>query len=138
MHLILKDKTKYILRFDQGEELLKRLNNFCKKERVKGAWFWAIGSTEDLILSYFNLRTKSYQDKRFKEKLEIVGLSGNVAMSDKEIVIHAHGSFSDPKMKVCGGHVKKLVVGATCELFLQKFSRLIQKEISDNGLRVMR
>lgn len=138
MRLVLKDKNKTVLRLDRGKELISGLENWCRKNKIKGAYFFAIGSTQGLTLSYYNLNTKKYQDKHFKEKLEIISLFGNVAWCGQELIIHAHASFSDPKMAMVGGHVKRLVVGATCEVVLEKFNKKLERALSENGLKSLK
>lgn len=116
---------------------MQGIQAFCKKQKIKGGFFTAIGACGDLTLSYYNLITKKYKDKRFKKRLEIVGAIGNVAMLGKEVAVHAHGTFSDNKMRVVGGHVKKLVVSGTCEVFLTALLGLNRKYSSQSGLNLL-
>ena len=145
MKIILKDDGKYVLRFDKGEELLEELIKFAEAEKIEAGWFLAIGAVSEITLSHYDLDAQKYSDKDYKEKLEIASLSGNIAkMKNKEIgaekvIIHAHGSFSNPKMAVVAGHIKKLVVGPTCEVFLVKLDGKIERAYSDEiGLNLMK
>ncbi|MBI4159907.1 DNA-binding protein [Candidatus Wolfebacteria bacterium] len=56
-----------------------------------------------------------------------------------KVVIHAHGSFSDKEMKVVAGHVKRLVVSATCEIFLTAMDGKLEREYSEEiGLNLLK
>ena len=139
MEIILHDKKKYVLRFDKGEELVEGLIKFCEGEKIEAGWFFGIGAVSEIIISHYDVDTKKYSDKEYKEKLEIVSLLGNIAKKDNETIIHAHGSFSNPEMQVSAGHVKKLIVGPTCEIVLEKFDGKLEREYSDEtGLNLMK
>ena len=66
------------------------------------------------------------------------GRAGNIAVLDKEHIIHAHGSFGDRKLKVAAGHVKKLVVSATRELIVTDLGVSIARRHSlETGLNLL-
>lgn len=143
MNIILKDNRRYILRFDRGEELIEELIKFAESEKIEAGWFLAIGAVSEVTISHYNVDTKKYSDKNFNEKLEIISLMGNIAKlkesNEEKTIIHTHGSFSNPEMAVAAGHVKKLVVGPTCELLLIKLDGKIEREYSDEiGLNLMK
>lgn len=139
MKEVLKEKNKYILRFDSGDEVIGVLKNFCKKENIKSGFFSAFGACGELTLAYYSLDEKKYEEKDVKERLEIVSLTGNIAKMDDEIIVHAHGLFSDLNMQVRGGHIKKLVVSATCEMFLTVFDDYIKRGYDEStGLNLIK
>jgi predicted DNA-binding protein with PD1-like motif len=139
MKIILKDSRRYTLRFDKGEELMQGLIKFAEEEKIEAGWFFGIGAIAEVVLSHYDLDTKKYSDQEIKEKLEIINLLGNIAKMTGKTIIHAHGSFSDPEMQLIGGHVKKLIVGPTCEIFLIKLDGKIEREFSDEiGLNLFK
>ncbi len=108
------------MRFDKGEELLSALTGFITQNQIQAASFTGIGTTSEAELGYFNAYLKQYRKKPLLENLEIISLIGNVATVDAKPVIHCHGSFSRTDFSMVGGHVFKLTVLATCEIFLIK------------------
>jgi predicted DNA-binding protein with PD1-like motif len=139
MKTIHKQKGKFVLRFDAGEDVMDGLKNFGIAQKIKSAGFSAIGACGEVVLSFYNLKTKKYLDKNFAKNLEIVGLTGNLAWLGKEIIVHAHGLFSDKKMNVVGGHVKKLVVSATCEVIISVMDKkIIRRYDEKTGLNLMK
>ncbi|PJE50487.1 MAG: DNA-binding protein [Candidatus Yanofskybacteria bacterium CG10_big_fil_rev_8_21_14_0_10_36_16] len=139
MKIILKENENYLLRFDPGDEVLSLFKDFCKKENINSGSFTAIGATGEIIIYYYDLDRKEYLEKILKERLEITSLIGNIAHAEDDIIIHAHGTFAGPDCHAFGGHVKKLVVSATCELSLQTFKAKVEREQNEEvGLKLLK
>ncbi len=138
METILKEDNKFILRFDKDEEVINGLVSFCNESSITAGFFSGIGACKEVELSSYDVDKKEYFSKSFQEKLEIVSLTGNVAKMEEKTIIHCHGSFSDPNMELIGGHVKKLIVSATCEILLILFDGKIERKYSkDIGLNLL-
>ncbi len=139
MKAILKDNNKYILRFDSGDEVISGIENFAQEQGKKAGFFKGIGASNKAVLAYYNLDDKKYQDKSINERMEIVSLTGNVALFENKPIVHAHGILSDEKYNTIAGHVKKLVVSATCEVFLEALDSEIKRGYDENtGLNLMK
>lgn len=119
MQTIKKSGNLYVLRLEPEEEFISVIQNFCKENGVHSAWLEAVGSTKDLELAYFNLDKKDYDTSVFVEFLEVVNITGNIALQDNKPFCHAHGIFSRPDMSTVGGHVVRCVVSATLEVSLR-------------------
>lgn len=109
----------YTLVFEKGEHLINSLAGFAKEEDISAASFHGLGGALEAEIGYYHLDTKEYEFTQLNEVLEIVSLHGNIALKDGAPFVHAHGVLSDAKLKSYAGHIKELVVGGTCELFLQ-------------------
>lgn len=131
MNTVYKDKNKYILRLDKGEEFINSIQNFCEKEGIKVGWLAAIGSMQDLDLAYFDTELKEYEIKKFKEFLEIVSITGNIALKEDKVFCHAHGLFSKEDMSVIGGHIHRCVVSSTCEVVIFIGEGELKREFND-------
>lgn len=129
MKLILKDGRRYVIRFDKGEEVFACLKEFLASQNITASYFSGIGASAMTELSYFNLDTKEYQNKVFSEDMEIVSLAGNSAVLNGEVALHAHCVLSKSDFSALGGHVIKLVVSATCELFLIKLDGKMERKL---------
>lgn len=101
--------------------MIQGLSGFAVEQKINGASFTAIGASGEVILSYYNLTEKKYEDHILKEEMEIVSVTGNIAWMKNTPVIHAHGVFADKGLTTRGGHIKKLIVSATCEVSLFLF-----------------
>lgn len=139
MQIILQEKENYIVRFDRGEEVVSGLVQFAQTERLGAAQFTAIGAAREVVLSYYNLDSKQYEDNTITEDLEITGIIGNVAFMEHKPIIHAHGTFSRKNFSVVGGHIKKLVVSATCEVHLAMFNGQVERTYDEQtGLNLLK
>ncbi|MEK7617892.1 MAG: PPC domain-containing DNA-binding protein [Patescibacteria group bacterium] len=135
MKITLKDGRRYILRFDKGEEVSENLKKFIASENIGASYFSAIGACGLAELSYFNLETKKYQNKVFEEDLEIVSLTGNSSLLNNNVALHAHAVLSRADFSTLGGHLFKLVVSATCEVFLIKLDGKMERKL-DEGMNL--
>lgn len=137
MKMIVHDQEKYFLRFDTGEEVLDGLKNFCEKEKIKAGSWNSFGAAAEIILSYYDLKTRQYQDQNFQE-MEIISVTGSISTMEKKIMLHAHGCFSGPGMQAVAGHIKKLVVSATCEVCLTVLQGKIERKFDEKtGLNLI-
>ena len=127
MKIISQEDSRYILRFDRGEELLAALAAWCGTNKIGAATLSGIGAAGEIVLAYYNLETKEYENHTITEDLEIISLLGNVALFDARPLIHLHGSFGDKNLQIRGGHVRKLLVSATLELAVQTYAQSIQR-----------
>lgn len=127
-----------VLRLNRNEELIDTLKSFCQKEKISGGRFFGLGTASQAELAFYDLTKKKYYVKIFKEPLEIASLIGNIALMDKEIIIHSHGVFSDQMAKTAAGHINKLVVAATLEIFLTKLPKIQRQYSQEIGLNLMK
>jgi predicted DNA-binding protein with PD1-like motif len=128
MKIILKDNSRYILRFDKAEEVFKGIEEFMSQEQIKACTFYGIGSCSEVNLGYFNKTLKEYRKKPFFEDFEIISFQGTGGMMAEKPIVHAHGMFGRTDFTVTGGHVFKMVVSATCEIFLAQLDGEIKRE----------
>lgn len=138
MKLILKDNRRYVLRFDSGEEFIGKFKEFCVKKNIEAGFFTGIGATSEITLGLFDLDTKKYIEKDFKENLEVVGLTGNISKTRDNTTLHVHGVFGTRSYESIAGHVKKLVVSVTLEIHLIALDGKINRKIDEKtGLNLM-
>lgn len=139
MKLILQENNKYVVRLDKGEDVMGQVKNFCEYFDIEAGFFIGMGAFGEATLSYYNLDTKEYEDVDITERMEVAGLTGNIAMLEGEIMIHAHGVFSGADLGVRAGHIKRLVVSGTCEIYLHSFSEKIERAYDpETGLNLMK
>lgn len=128
MKITLQDERRYILRFDKGEEVMAGILDFAKQQQIYAASFNGIGATNTIELGFFNEFLKDYRHKQFLHEFEIISLIGNIGAKDGQPVVHAHGSFGNSDFEVVGGHVFRIDVSITCEIFLIKLDGQLNRE----------
>lgn len=128
-----------IERLESGEDILERLNDLVRQNKVKAGSFTAIGAVEKATLGFFVGEGK-YSTFSIKGPLEVVSCIGNVSMRNGLHFIHAHMSLADHKGKACGGHLMPgCKVGATFEIILHAYDTidLVRKLDSESGLYLL-
>lgn len=139
MELFPLDTSTYFIRLDKGEELIQELTKLAQEKNISSAHITAIGACGELTLAYYNLSEKKYEDHDFHEDMEITSIIGNIGQMDAKPIIHAHGTFSRRDMSITGGHVKKLIVSATCEITLSLFPLKLGRAFDEStGLNLIR
>lgn len=123
--------SKYVIRFDKGEEIVNKLTKFCKKENIKLGSVSAIGATNEVTLGIFNTMDKSYNASTLKGAHEITSLIGNISTMDGEVYLHLHITVSNHNKQVFGGHLNSAVVSATCEMIVDAIDGEVDREFSD-------
>lgn len=119
--------------------MVTRLTEFCKENNIFAGFFSGLGACSEVMLAYYDLERKEYLDHHKKEDLEIVSLTGNIAKMDEKIVIHVHGSVSNRAFQTFSGHVKKLVVSATCEVHLTTLPKRMERAFDEEtGLNLLK
>ena len=108
----------WVLRLERGDKFSQVLEKFLGSQKISAGYFFGLGSTSQVTLSYFNPLKKSYHDCTFRKNLEIINLIGNIARLDNKIIFHAHICLSGPDFKAIGGHLKDLICGPTIEIYL--------------------
>lgn len=128
MRVVTADPLTSVLRIDAGEEVIETIREYCDEQEIMAASVSAIGAAKTVLVSWYDLTRKVYEDKQLEGQWEIVSLNGNVSLKNDKAFVHVHGAFSDKSMSVQGGHVKKLVVGATCEVILTVIEGSMQRQ----------
>lgn len=128
MKVILKDGRRHVLRFDKGEEVISGLLNFATENNIKAAYFSGIGACDTFELGFYNDYLKEYRHKPFLKSCEIISLTGNIATLNGAPAVHAHGVFGDSDFVTVGGHVFKINVSVTCEVFLINMDGELKRE----------
>jgi predicted DNA-binding protein with PD1-like motif len=138
MKIILHESNQYVLKFVRGEEVLGSLKQFCRQEQIAAGFFHGLGACDYLKLAIYDLKTKTYVEKEFDKDLEIAGLTGNLALTDGELMVHMHGTFSDENMQAIAGHVSALKVAVTCEILMTRFDGSMSRKLDAGiGLKLL-
>jgi len=128
----------YILRLENGEEIIGSLLKFFTEHNIKSGSFTAIGAITKVELRYFFQKKKQYHDKIIEKELEVVSLTGNINMMGSEPYLHAHIVCSDENMQCFGGHLKAAIVGPTIEVVVDASDEIVGRKFSEEaGLNLL-
>jgi len=138
MKLVLQDKNQYVLKIENGEELVEQIKQFCKQEGVQAGTFTCIGAVNEAEVRWYNLAEKKYQPKRFAQQMEIASGIGNVSLLENNLVVHLHCVFSGEDYTTVAGDVSFAKVSGACEVMFTKLEGVMQKAYDpETGLNLM-
>jgi predicted DNA-binding protein with PD1-like motif len=121
-----------------GDKLPDAILALAKRAKVATAAVEAIGGVSKLTLSYFNHRTRKYEEHRFNEYMEVTSLVGNVTLKDGKPFLHAHGNFGRKDLSVAGGHVTSAVVFPLLEVIMTPTKKRALRRFDDStGLNMI-
>lgn len=126
------DKYHYVIRIDKDEEVLSSLIDFCKWEDIKLGSLTGIGNASKIVLSIYDIDSKSYIDKEFNGSLEINNLIANITKKDDFNMVNAHVNFSDTNFNSYGGKLVECIVSVTCEIFVTTIDGNINRKYNDS------
>lgn len=119
--------TNIVARLDIDDEIIASLETICKKNDIKSARVHAIGAVKSATVAMFDFAKGDYNENTLDRFMELLSLEGNVTEMNGETYIHLHAVFGDSDAKAFGGHLKKAVIGATCEMFIEPLENTVNR-----------
>ena len=128
----------YVIRMDRGEEVMSTLTDFCQREGIKLGSVSAIGAADRATICVYDVEQKVYSKQTFNEPMEVTSLTGTVSSKDGQVHLHLHATLADADLNARGGHVFKLVISGTCEMFLRVLPGQVSRQPDEaTGLNVI-
>ena len=123
-----------VVRLEVGEEVVASLAEIAEREGVTFAEVSGIGAVDEFCVSVFDVKAKKYFDNDFREP----SMSGTVTEQNGKPYLHLHASAGRADGSVVGGHLKRAVVSATCEIVLHTVYGRVPRFFDDaTGLNLM-
>src|SRR4051794_2695479 len=104
--------------FDSGEELSAGLLQIAAEQNLTAARLTGIGALSRVVLGYFDIQKRVYQEIELNEQIEVLSLIGNFALHGAEKKVHAHIVVGKSDGTAHGGHLLKGWVRPTLELLI--------------------
>ena len=101
-----------------GDDALAAIAGFAGNKLIEGGSFSAIGAFETSTIAFWNRDTKEYERIEVPEQVEVLTMTGNVAMTGNDRRLHAHVILGRRDGSTIGGHLMQAVVRPTLEVFL--------------------
>jgi uncharacterized protein len=125
--------------FDHGDEVLENLLAFAKENRLSAAEFTGIGAFSAAVLGYFDWQRKDYTRIPVDEQVEVLSLTGNIALADGEPKLHPHVVVGKADGSAHGGHLLEAHVRPTLELIVTESPAHLQRRSDpETGLALIR
>ena len=129
----------FVIRLEQGDDILKSLKQFADAMKVQAAFFEGIGSLYRAKLGHYDFQeTKTYKYETFDEDLEILTLSGNISTMNEKALPHAHATLGRRDFSVIGGHLEEGSLANMVEVNLSQLPGKLEKAKDTNvGLNLL-
>lgn len=110
---------QFLVRLEEGEEVVDSLRAWADQYGVGFAAVWAIGALRRATLGYWDPAVGTYQHLQVDEQVEVVSLSGNISRGeDGQPVPHMHVTLGRAGGQTVGGHLIEGAVFPTLEVVL--------------------
>lgn len=76
-----KSNHTILLVLEKGEDIVECITTFADDQDLTFTSVSGIGACDDVVLKFFNLTTKQYEEKHITEPLELTSLLGNIFSS---------------------------------------------------------
>ena len=113
----------YVLRLDQGEEVMESLHRFAEAEQISLASVQGIGA-----LSAFDLKAHHYEGC-----YEITSLLGTIDTMDGQFYCHLHLNAAEQDDHPVGGHLTRAVIRVTGELIVRVLDGQVERAMDYLG-----
>ena len=108
----------FALVFERGDDVMSNLQGFAAEQGLTASRFTAIGAFERATLGYFDWERKDYEHIPVEEQVEVLALTGDVALEGTKPKVHAHVVLGRRDGSTVGGHLLEARVRPTLEVLL--------------------
>jgi predicted DNA-binding protein with PD1-like motif len=123
---------------DTGDEVTECLLAFAREHSLSAAGFTGLGAFSDAVLGYFDWQKKDYNKIRIEEQVEVLNLTGNIALADGEPKLHPHVVLGKADGSAHGGHLLEGHVRPTLEVIVTESpAHLRRKSDPETGLALI-
>ncbi|HWA85281.1 MAG TPA: PPC domain-containing DNA-binding protein [Opitutus sp.] len=127
----------FALIFETGDEVVAGLTDFAVRHELRAAHFTAIGAFREAVLAYFDWEKKDYVKIPVQEQVEVLVLTGDIALKDGQPVVHAHVVVGRRDGTTRGGHLISAHVRPTLEVILATGGALQKRHDAESGLALI-
>jgi len=128
----------YALVFQSGGDVMSILKEFANERSLKASHFTAIGAFSRCTLGYFDFSIKDYKKIPVEEQVEVLSLTGDIALYGDESRLHAHVVLGRSDGSAIGGHLLEATVHPTLEVILEESPGYLQRRIDpETGLALI-
>jgi predicted DNA-binding protein with PD1-like motif len=121
----------FVLVFETGDDVLAGILDFAVGAGISAAHFSAIGGFSDAVLGYFDIESKRYRRIPVAEQVEVVSLSGDIALRDDQPTVHAHVVVGSADGSARAGHLLEAHVRPTLELMMFESPSHLRRRMDD-------
>jgi hypothetical protein len=128
----------FTIRLSRGEKVMDSLTRFCEEEGIQSGVVSAVGAVKNTEMGYYDLQKREYFFKTYLDDMEVVSMTGNVALVENKPFLHVHAVLSDTDNTAHGGHLKEAEVAVTLEVQLVSLAGSVERKLDESiGLKLL-
>ena len=133
-------KRSFAVILEQGDEVMRSLQEFAVKESIGGAQITAIGALSSATLAFFDWEAKRYRPIPGEEQVEVASLVGDIAISpDRQPSVHVHAVLGRRDGTAMAGHLQEGHVRPTLEIIVTELpAHLCKVKDAESGLALIK
>jgi len=132
------DTKTYLLEFRTGQEVMQGLLAFARKHKLVAGHLTGIGAISHAVIGYFDPEKKVYLRNPEKGQVEVLSMTGNLALNNDEPFFHVHVALGLRDGSARGGHLFEATVRPTVELVLTTYPRPVRRKTDpETGLPLL-
>ena len=129
---------RFLTKGEPGERLPEALVELARSYGWKSGSVQGLGGVTKVKLAYFDLRKKEYRPIGVDGVVELISLTGNLALVNEEPFWHLHAAVSDRDGRVTAGHLVSLEVAITLECWIEAGSEPVSRNRDETtGLNLL-
>ncbi len=102
----------------KGDEVASGLTEFAEKNHLTGSHITGIGALNHVVLGWYDPEKRAYKKNVIDEEVELVSLTGNVAIENGKPFVHAHVVVALKDGTTRGGHLLEATVALEFQGFV--------------------
>jgi predicted DNA-binding protein with PD1-like motif len=123
------DVKTHLLVFRTGQEVMKGLLAFGRRNELVAGHLTGIGAISDAVVGYFEPRKKTYLRMREPGQHELLSVTGNLTLYDGVPFYHVHVALGLKDGSARGGHLFEATVLPTVELVLTTYPKPVRRKV---------
>jgi predicted DNA-binding protein with PD1-like motif len=132
------DSKTYLLVFHTGQEVMKGLLAFARKQGSAAGHLTGIGAVTNTVIGYFDPQTKTYERNHEDGQAEVLSLTGNLARFGSEPFFHVHVALGLRDGAARGGHLFEAIARPTVEVVLTTYPKPVRRKTDpETGLPLL-
>ena len=133
-------KRTFAIILQTGDEAVSCLKAFAEREGIGGSQVTAIGALSRATLAYFDWQTKTYQQIKVGEQVEVASLIGDIAVGpDDRPSVHIHVVLGKRDGAALAGHLEEAHVRPTLEIIVTEMpTHLHKSKDKESGLALIK
>jgi predicted DNA-binding protein with PD1-like motif len=101
----------------KGDEALSGLTEFAEKNHLTNSHLTGVGALNHVVLGWYDPDKRAYKKNVIDEEVELVSLTGNVAIENGKPFVHAHCVVAFKDGTTRGGHLLEATVAVELQVF---------------------